>query len=80
MATQSVKELFDLSGKSAVVTGGARGIGQAIAFRLAEAGASILITDINVDAAKETVRQIEAKGGKAKCMRADACSIEDAGK
>ena len=40
MSNQSIAQLFDLSGKGAVVTGGALGIGQAISFRLAEAGAS----------------------------------------
>jgi 2-dehydro-3-deoxy-D-gluconate 5-dehydrogenase len=77
---QTIPQLFDLSGKVAIVTGGAKGIGQGIAFRLAEAGASVMITDIDLDAANETVKQIKSKGGKAKAIRADAGNVEDANK
>src|SRR5579859_5663515 len=42
MATQSITEIYDLKGKAAIVTGGAMGIGEAIALRLAEAGASVM--------------------------------------
>jgi len=80
MSTKTVGELFDLSGKVAVVTGGAMGIGQAIAFRLAEAGASITIADINLEAANQTVSEIRARGGKALSCRADARSASDAKK
>jgi 2-deoxy-D-gluconate 3-dehydrogenase len=78
--TKTITELFDLSGKSAIVTGGALGIGQAIAFRLAEAGASVMIADINPDAAQQTVEQITSQGGSAQWIRADAGSAEDAKK
>jgi NAD(P)-dependent dehydrogenase (short-subunit alcohol dehydrogenase family) len=47
MATPSIAKMFDLRGKGALVTGGALGIGQAIASRLAEAGAAVVIADIN---------------------------------
>jgi len=60
------------------VTGGALGIGQATAFRLAEAGASVMITDISLEAANQTVEQIKASGGKAQAIRADAGSVADA--
>jgi 2-deoxy-D-gluconate 3-dehydrogenase len=78
MAIQSIAELFDLSGKGALVTGGAIGIGQAISFRLAEAGASVLIADVNLDAAKQTVQEIEGRGGHARAMAANVSSSEDA--
>ena len=42
----SVASLFSLSGKTAVVTGGTRGIGQAMAFALAEAGADIVLIQV----------------------------------
>jgi len=78
MLRQTIAQLFDLTGKGAIVTGGAMGIGQAIALRLAEAGASVMITDIDLEAASQTVEQIKAKGGKAQAVRADARSTTDA--
>ena len=48
MSRKTIAQLFDLNGKGAIVTGGAMGIGRAIAERLAEAGASVLITDIDL--------------------------------
>ncbi|WIG60759.1 MAG: Oxidoreductase, short-chain dehydrogenase/reductase family [Ktedonobacterales bacterium] len=76
--TPSIAQLFDLNGKVAIVTGGALGIGQAIAYRLAEAGAAVLISDINIEAARETVAQIAARGGTAGAIRADTSSASDA--
>jgi 2-deoxy-D-gluconate 3-dehydrogenase len=81
MTTQqnlSIAHLFDLTGKAAIVTGGAMGIGQGIALRLAEAGAGVLITDINLEAAFNTVNQIRSKGGKAEAIKADVSSVADA--
>ncbi len=78
MAFQSIPQLFDLTGKAAVVTGGAVGIGQSIALRLAEAGASIMIGDMDLNAATKTVEQIEARGGKARAIRADVSNKNDA--
>jgi 2-deoxy-D-gluconate 3-dehydrogenase len=81
MTTQqnpSIAQLFDLTGKAAIVTGGAMGIGQGIALRLAEAGAGVMITDINLEAANNTVIQIRSKGGKAEAIKGDASSVADA--
>lgn len=64
--------LFDLTGKVAVITGASRGIGRAIAERLAEHGAKILVSSRKLDACEEVVRAIEAKGGEA---YAHACNI-----
>jgi 2-deoxy-D-gluconate 3-dehydrogenase len=80
MTTQTIAQLFDLTGKGAIVTGAAMGIGQAIASRLAEAGAGVMITDINPEAASQTVEQIMARGGKARAIHADATSADDAKK
>ena len=76
--TQNIAGLFDLTGKAAIVTGGAMGIGQGIAQRLAEAGAAVMITDINLEAENTTVNQIRASGGKAQAIQADVSSVADA--
>ncbi|MFO8101332.1 MAG: SDR family oxidoreductase [Dehalococcoidia bacterium] len=78
--TQPIVELFDLSGKGAIVTGGGMGIGQAISMRLAEAGASVMIVDLDLDAASQTVEEIKSSGGKAQSIKADASSSADARK
>ncbi len=49
MVNPSRAQLFALNGKGAIVTGGALGIGQAIALRLVEAGAAITISEVNLD-------------------------------
>jgi 2-deoxy-D-gluconate 3-dehydrogenase len=73
-----VSQLFDLAGKVAIITDGALGIGEAIAFRLAEAGASVMIADVNLEAAQDTAKQIQVRGGKAKATQADASKVSDA--
>jgi len=71
--------VIDLSGKSAVVTGGSRGIGRAIALRLAEQGADVAFSYVsNEAAAKETAEAIEAFGRKALAVRADVSKPESA--
>lgn len=77
MPVNTITQLFDLSGKGAVVTGGAMGIGQAIAFLLSEAGAGVMIADIDIATATNTVEEIRAKGGKAEVMHADVRSAAD---
>ena len=52
-----------LEGKVAVVTGGANGIGRAIVDKLIDNGASVAIVDIDVQAGKETVKEIQQSGG-----------------
>jgi 2-deoxy-D-gluconate 3-dehydrogenase len=74
----ALSEMFDLTGKTAIVTGGAMGIGAAIAARLAEAGAAVVVADINHDAAGEVVARIEREGGVAIAVQADASNVEDA--
>jgi len=56
---------FDLKGRVAVITGGARGIGLATAERLADAGAAIAIVDIDAEASQTAVKNIEQRGQKA---------------
>jgi 3-oxoacyl-[acyl-carrier protein] reductase len=71
--------LIDLSGKSAVITGGSRGIGRAIALRLAEQGADVCISYRgNTPAAEQTVKDIEAMGRKALAVQAEVTKPEAA--
>lgn len=80
MATRTIAQLFDLRGKGAIVTGAGMGIGRGIALKLAEAGAGVIVADLNMDAANETVRQILANDGVAVAVQADAASPADAEK
>lgn len=70
-----LKEMFGLNGKTAVVTGAGRGIGQVIAAGLAKAGAEIVI--ISRSGAEETVRMITEDGGKAYDLRADVTKEDE---
>jgi NAD(P)-dependent dehydrogenase (short-subunit alcohol dehydrogenase family) len=62
---------FDLSGKKALVTGGARGLGAGMAAALAEAGAAVAIGDIREDLGKPTVEELKANGAAAEFVSLD---------
>jgi len=70
-----LNKLIDLTGKTAIVTGGV-GIGYGIAFRLAEAGANVVIATRTLEEANESTQKLVEKGWKAKAIRVDV-SIED---
>ena len=71
--------MIDLSGKAAVITGGSRGIGKAIALRLAQQGADICFSYRgNTDAAEATQKEIEALGRKCVAVQADVTQPEAA--
>jgi len=67
-----------LEGKVAIVTGAARGIGKAIALKLASEGANVAFTDLNIDDnAKQTEREIADYGVKVKGYASNAASFDD---
>lgn len=68
---------FDLSGKRAIVTGASRGIGQAIAKALAEAGADVGLLGRNVSALAETEAAIRASGRRSATVAADVSNVAD---
>lgn len=57
--------MVDLTGKVSIVTGAARGLGQGIAFKLADLGAHVIVNDLDEEGAEETVAEIKEKGGSA---------------
>ena len=67
-----------LDGKTAIVTGAARGIGKAIALKFAKEGANIAFTDLVIDEnAEATAKELVALGVKAKAYASNAASFED---
>ncbi|MDR1517427.1 MAG: 3-oxoacyl-[acyl-carrier-protein] reductase [Dysgonamonadaceae bacterium] len=67
-----------LEGKTAIVTGAARGIGKAIALKFASEGANIAFTDLNIDEnAQATEKEIAAFGVKVKAYASNAANFED---
>ena len=73
----SLCDLFNLSGKVAVVTGGGDGIGKSCCEILAAAGAMIVVGDINIEKARNVAASIVADGGKAIAVKCDVTSDPD---
>jgi len=74
--TPPFASLIDLTGKAAIVTGGARGLGFHIVNRLAEAGAKVLIADIATEFAEDAVAYFQGKGATVEWIACDVRSTD----
>lgn len=68
---------FDLTGKVAFITGGAKGIGKAAALAFAEAGAHVAVVDTDTDSAEATAQEIRAFGVRSLAVKTDVTDPED---
>ncbi len=73
----NIKDLFDLKGKVAIVTGGGRGIGKFMATGLAEAGANVVIASRKLESLEKEVQELEKLGVKALAVKCDLAKKED---
>lgn len=71
---RSIGEIMSLSNRTAVVTGAAWGLGKAIARRLAEAGANVVVADIDLDTARATAAEL---GERASAIAMDAANVAE---
>jgi len=71
------KELFNLTGRCAIVTGGAQGLGMYMATALAEMGANIAIADLNTDLAEKTASEMEKLGVETMVLKTDVTKEKD---
>jgi 3-oxoacyl-[acyl-carrier protein] reductase len=69
-----------LKGKTAIITGSARGIGRMIALELASQGANIVVSDLNENAGQEVVDAIKSQGAEAIWVKSDVSKSDDANK
>jgi gluconate 5-dehydrogenase len=75
--TRTVQQLFDLQGKTALVTGGSRGLGLQIAFALGEAGARIMLSSRKAADLEEATADLQAAGIDARWIAADCAREEE---
>ncbi|MCD6506382.1 SDR family oxidoreductase [Candidatus Poribacteria bacterium] len=77
MKHPGLKDLFSIEGQIAFVTGGGRGIGKVFCKTLAEAGADVIVVDIDPDTASQTAGEIEEMGRTALAIKADVTKSDE---
>ena len=77
MKLTPLKKVINLEGKTAIVTGGAMGIGFGIAYRLAEAGVKIVIADLNEEAGNKASKELSDDGFKVAFIKTDVSNEEN---
>ncbi len=77
MGLEEACKLFDLSGKSAIITGAASGIGRAVALVLARFGADVIPVDIDQEAAEKVAEEIRGSGRKALAVKVDVTKKDE---
>ena len=75
--TKTIQQLFDLTGKTAIVTGGSRGLGKEMAEGLAEAGASVMLCARREEWLTETLDEFRGRGFNAEGKTCDVSNAED---
>ena len=64
----TTRDLFDLSGKTAIITGGSRGLGQQMALAFADHGANVVVASRKLENCEAVAEQVRARGVKAKAI------------
>ncbi|HEX7064449.1 MAG TPA: SDR family oxidoreductase [Bacillales bacterium] len=73
----AIQELFDLTGKTAIVTGGGRGLGEQIALAYAEAGANVVVCSRKIEACEEVSGKLKELNVRSLAMKCDVTNPED---
>jgi hypothetical protein len=77
MTARTIQKLFDLTGKTALITGGSRGLGLQMAHALGEAGAKIMLSSRKADDLEQAAAELQAAGIDARWIAADCSKEED---
>ena len=74
----TTRDLFDLSGRTAIITGGSRGLGQQMALAFADHGANVVVASRKLENCEAVAQQVRQRGVKAKAIAYHAASWDDA--
>jgi gluconate 5-dehydrogenase len=75
MSASAISQLFDLHGRTALVTGGNSGIGEAMAFALGAAGATLILMARRADALESSAQRLRAKGMQVQTLSCDLADL-----